>query len=699
MPTRRTILSQLLAGIGGTLLFPTWTACQPASDLQRLLQQAGNQAEEADQLHLLRQGLELPTLTQAQRNALTELYKVVDQWVNGRDIYDTDRSPTPGKKRYLHSFFNQQVSPEKWTLPRLPEEDPLFPLLGWYHARMLAHELIEHGGIQANPEKREAYLGEILRLSGIAQQAFPKNAKIGMYMGTSIPWESGFQPPAQAPLWATQQREVLEKLTDILHWWVDERQLPDGQFGGGWGDDVEMWREWMPILVAFEDPKLSKAQALLAESLFAQPYMRGGYTSKMTDVEHTAEDSADTCSAMMHLRPNDPAWQQRALRLVELMETQWTGVNERGFLHFQSTYFTAQEVSDDPRKACDTVYHPRTIQPALLLWQWTDNPQVGKLVLRWMEGWLDATAREEHGKPAGILPSAIHWPDGRVGGLTEDWWRPGNHNDDPLYVWPSAMPMMLDTLLLCFEKTQQDRYLTPLFSMTKIYRAWKQVGSPNAKTPGGETWCASQMEKFLPDAWAKYRMLSGDPQFDDLLLEKGNGYIHFLLTGKRDRLEQEIAKNVQSLSMNQAAFTHDVRWTDRVFRFHRNFLNHFLAEPLPTLDTDALFAILTGHVGNSLYFPIHALRWGIEARKFAALVKEANSTQLVAEVFSFDDSPLALSWECLRLQAGAYQVQVMQMEPEKVLSTSLQTIEEGDRTMNVDLPPQTLCELRVLIEK
>ena len=69
--------------------------------------------------------------------------------------------------------------------------------------------------------------------------------------------------------------------------------------------------------------------------------MKGGYTRHVYDVEHTAEPSKDTITPMMHLAPDDPEWRQRAMRLAELMETVWTGRNERGQLQFKSTYFSA----------------------------------------------------------------------------------------------------------------------------------------------------------------------------------------------------------------------------------------------------------------------------------------------------------------------------------------------------------------------
>jgi len=41
-------------------------------------------------------------------------------------------------------------------------------------------------------------------------------------------------------------------------------KLADGQYRGGWGDDFEMWRGWMSILVGFEDPVIEAAQGRLS---------------------------------------------------------------------------------------------------------------------------------------------------------------------------------------------------------------------------------------------------------------------------------------------------------------------------------------------------------------------------------------------------------------------------------------------------
>ena len=108
---------------------------------------------------------------------------------------------------------------------------------------------------------------------------------------------------------------------------------------------------------------------------------------------------------------------------VEL-ETLWTARNERGQLQFKSTYFSVDRVDAGAQRACDTVYHPRAVQPALLYWQRTGDERLGKLFAAWMDTWVDAAARAERGKPAGILPSAA--ASERTGGTRETTARPAS---------------------------------------------------------------------------------------------------------------------------------------------------------------------------------------------------------------------------------------------------------------------------------
>ena len=155
------------------------------------------------------------------------------------------------------------------------------------------------------------------------------------------------------PEWVQHQHVAITHLMDILEFWIQHRQAEDGQFGGGWGDDVEMWRWWTPLLLGYTHPDITRAQEKLSTGIFALPRLEQGYTSILTDVEHSSEDSADSISPMLLIQP-DSEWTNRALRIGELASSLWFAENDVGGLQFQSTYFTSTEVDAHPDRACDT---------------------------------------------------------------------------------------------------------------------------------------------------------------------------------------------------------------------------------------------------------------------------------------------------------------------------------------------------------
>jgi len=517
-----------------------------------------------------------------------------------------------------------------------------------------------------------------------------------MYLGEPIPWPKSIPNDPAAPAWANLQREGLEKLADIIHWWIVERQLPDGQFGGGWGDDVEMWRWWSPVLIAFEDPLVNAAQERLSSGIFLQPHMREGFTSRVTDVEHSNEDTTDTILPMMHLRPEDPVWKNRALRLAALMRDRWTARNERGFLQFKSIYFSVDTVDTHTNRAFDTVYHPSVIQPALLYWQRTGDPELTALFGEWLKVWVDAAAREDNGKPAGVLPSAIRWPDGGIAKTHLPWWEPFSpaHND-ALYNWPGATRLMTSTLLLAHHMTGDEKYLEPIRSMAAL--RVKHRNSPEGES-GSEAWCARRMSGFLTEALAKYRLLTGNPEQDALLRTDTSGYVRFRLTGDHAPLESALRRNAEAFRSNWEAYTSEMRWTDRVMAFTRNYLA-YLPEPAPPAPSpEILYSTATGDPGNPLVFPLNAVRWRTPPREIAALVTESSRTSFAAELFHFGNGPRNLEAELFLLKPGEYELILkVDHDPDSPPLEHRTFRVEGPRAqVSLPLPPRRLCQLKIV---
>jgi len=521
-----------------------------------------------------------------------------------------------------------------------------------------------------------------------------------MYLGRPIAPHKSYPAVEDAPAWAVYQREGLERLTDIIEWWIDHRMQEDGQYGGGWGDDCEMWRWWVPVLIGFDDPKIIAAQRRFSDALMNQPHMRLGYTTRMSDVEHTAEDSADVITPMMHLNPDSDLWSKRALRMADLMESLWTGKNERGFLQFKSTYFAAEKVDTNPQRACGTVYHPRAVQPTLLYWQRTGDKRLTRLFSAWMDTWVDAAAQAERGKPAGIIPSAIHWPDGRIGGLGENWWDPRNHGEHTLYAWPSAMSLMTHTLVLTHHMTGNGQYLEPIRSMVDIRLAYLAAPPKSTPTPGSKAWCASQLGG-LSSVVAKYRFLTGNTEFDPLIAKDASAYMRFRLYGDTDVLVSALRNSAEALRINLAGYTSEVRYTDRVLRFPALFASDGIVgrsvaaihRPNPSL----LYSTATGDPGNAGYFPLNAVRWLTPPRDIAVLVTDSGTDKFGAEMFHFGKKSRPMSAEFYLLKPGRYSLTIAAENTGGQVPLQTRDFQvRGPRVrIPFELPARKLCTLHV----
>ncbi|MCP4257032.1 MAG: hypothetical protein GY774_05840 [Planctomycetes bacterium] len=670
--------------IGFVVLLCATRAKAGDDSIADVIQRAGNADSDEVRLKLLKQLREQTNLDSSLKEDLTKLITQIERWL--------------GEQRL--DYFGRQVSREKDFDFDIPENSPLYSLTWLYRGRMVIWYTMESGGVWSIPERRREFFGIARGFFEKAGRAFPENKIVRMYLGHPTGPYKEYTAVSGAPKWAVYQREGLEHLTDIIEWWIDNRMQENGEYGGGWGDDCEMWRWWVPVLIGFDSPKISRAQARFSTALMNQPHMKLGYTTRMSDVEHTAEDSADVITPMMHIDPDNDIWRRRALRMAELMEQFWTSRNERGLLQFKSTYFTANKIDTNPARACDTVYHPRVVQPTLLYWQRTTDANLTRLFSDWMDTWIDAAARAERGKPAGIIPTAIHWPDGRVGGMSPDWWDPRNHGEYTLYLYPSAMSQMTHTLLLTHYITGKAKYLEPIRSLAKI--RLKYLSSPPKKepAPGTEAWCASKLGG-LSSVIAKYRFLTGNTEFDKLIARESSPYIRFKLEGDFNSLVSALGNNAKALRFNFEGYTSEVRYTDRVLRFPTLFTgNETLSEPAVTFHTpnpSLLYSTVTGDPGSSGYFPLNAVRWLTEPRNIAALVTESGTNKFAADLFHFGKEKRPMSAEFYLLKPGEYTLTLTIKNGEKQKAFITDKLEvRGHRTkVSFELPPRNLCTLNI----
>jgi hypothetical protein len=658
------------------------------SSLNELINKAGNSNNEKERAQYIFNALNDAAVSAEDKEILNRLFYVADRWANGYEKYSIPGSEGNESEGYLCGFFNSKCKIDRFLLPIVDEDNVFFPLLAFYRSRMLIAQQIQNGNILMVPENRNIYTKEGQRLMKFALKEYPENVIAQNYFGNYNVWGELVEEDSSAPLWANHQRMVLEKLTWLIHWWIDNRQISDGQFGGGWGDDVEMWRHWVPVLFAFNDEKAIESQEKLFEGLYSLSKMKKGYTTKMSDVEHTSEEYADPLTCMLNMQAENPVWEQRALQVLESIENLWTGKNERGYLQFKSTWFSVEEVDLNKKRACDSPYHTRLVQPLMLIWLRTGNERTARFLKSWLKTWVDATFTEEYGKPNGIVPAAIHWPEGAPAGTGKNWWQPENYHT-PLYDYPSQQANMYECFLQAYFITKDEFYLKPMkFVADQRLKGLGELAPENYKS-GSLDWSISKIKGDMVRVLMKYRVISGDRKYDSILKNEAEGYERYQFDHDLSQLTNSLDTVKESLTLPKELFTTEVRWTDRLFAFNKNYLNFILEKPHPSFNAATLFSTLTGSIGDFKILPVFGVKWLTPSTDIAILVEKNTGNNFEAQLFHFGNDSRKMGAKLYNLESGIYTVQLNEAFENEV------EISNANNKIEFKLAPKTLSKLKI----
>ncbi len=265
------------------------------------------------------------------------------------------------------------------------------------------------------------------------------------------------------------------------------------------------------------------------------------------------------------------------------------------------------------------------------------------------------------------------------------------------------MALLTKTLLLTYQRTGDEKYLRPIRSMAEIRMKYLGGKAPSDAEPGTAAWCALEgaprfggggMDPFLPGTLAKYRLLTGDERYDRCLRQRGGGYMRMRLGEGREALVAALEENAKAFRINRPAYTDEMRWTDRILTFNERWGNEANGWGWPAPCPRILYAAATGDPGSPFYFPLAAVRWMTEPRKFAALVTDSGRERFQAELYHFGERPRRLGATLLLLQPGDYAWALKEKAGDRLRGGTLEG--EGPRTrLDLKLPPRTLCHLRI----
>ncbi|RLK48470.1 baseplate J-like protein [Stenotrophomonas rhizophila] len=340
--------------------------------------------------------------------------------------------------------------------------------------------------------------------------------------------------PNGVPLWAFRQTEDLKYVRRFIEWWIDNRQIAYGDFGGGISDDSDLTQQWPGLaLMGVQPDKLNASLTALSDAVYRNGMFSNGLSTIETDELHSYEEGINTNSAMLYLNWGDPLTVERLMETVKAFDERIILPNPQGHLLFSSNWFGGNKVYREPNWQWQKPYSFPVLHPAFLIGQYNADPTGRKLVTGLADGYLAHAYTDDKGRWA--LPNEINWATGKTRG--------GELNNG------SGSGDIMHTFWAAWRWTGDDKYLKAL-----DYRV--ERGGPGALSNLGENYVealgrgAEWNPRFISDAEG------GSTGFASLMAWQA--------TGDKKYLEALHADGIQAKAQREYMNTEGHWWSDRV---------------------------------------------------------------------------------------------------------------------------------------
>jgi hypothetical protein len=201
--------------------------------------------------------------------------------------------------------------------------------------------------------------------------------------------------PAGIPEWAFLQTEYLKKLANIANYYIDNRQIANGEFGGGLSDDGDLTNMWPGMaFLGIEPDKILRSLRLHMEAYYdaerpavdaglkqrSLPLLTNGLASIFTDELHALEDGMQVVGQMMLLDYGNPKYMERGMQTATRMLNDITQINSAGHRHFRSRYYGATRMAtEDPWQwSVNHSYH--VLQTSYLIARYNGSPELIRMI-------------------------------------------------------------------------------------------------------------------------------------------------------------------------------------------------------------------------------------------------------------------------------------------------------------------------------
>jgi hypothetical protein len=428
--------------------------------------------------------------------------------------------------------------------------------------------------------------------------------------------------PDGVPAWAYRQTEALTLAREFVDWWIDHRQIGNGELGGGLSDDTDFVNQWVGLaLMGVERERLIASQRAVLDATIDNDMWDEGINRITTDQLHTYEEGINTLAQAMMLTPDDPALIAMARDVVR----QYPRIirrNGAGHDHFASAWYSGSEIFTGGHLGRQYPYSFLITHPGLLLEEYHGSPAARSAILGALDGWLAHARRGPDG--AWHMPAEIDWNSDAgtgsgVGPAIHDFWAAWLWTGDAKYlraIAPAGLTLASASSLL---------------SINADALAW---------LPGGDVLATRIADGALVGASSRF-----DPNLGTSSDAARARFIGWQMTGDNDALAALYAEDTARTRARWYVLTEAEPWTDRV------------AVPAEFLQRARLGGVA---LLRNAYFPGHLVEWRFSdphaAERVGIMIPRGDPDHFRVIAHNLSDAPIRADMLGAMLHAGEWRM-------------------------------------------
>jgi hypothetical protein len=379
--------------------------------------------------------IDLPAIkATATRSGLIPLnIRVHDPIWPGRDMIDVSVSVKPGEARTVWLDLRDRILSNDSLYLTVASAAPDFNAASLDGARIRlvfkdrAAALPEHIADRFNQvkdnwgflveehtaSKRAALYARVFADIGDLLRVDPENALARAYWADinyrpeNLPAFVQPMPPAGVPLWAFRQLEDLKQVQHFVDWWIDNRQVPYGDFGGGISDDVDLTEQWPGVALMGVGPdKINASLRALSDASYKNGMRVNGLGYITTDELHAYEEGLNSDAERLYLNWGEPKAIERLMATTRALQ----GIiltNPAGHMHFASNWYGGRKIYREGPWEWQKPYSWTVMHAPMLMGLYNGNPAARGLVTGVVDGLM------AHGKQGAdgqwSYPNEINW--------------------------------------------------------------------------------------------------------------------------------------------------------------------------------------------------------------------------------------------------------------------------------------------------